>query len=148
MFIRVVTGIAEHLDVRMPEWISAGILILYGINLVLTPTSWTNPEAWTLMLSLLSEDNWGLTCVAAGVAWLMALTVNGTFSGTLYSRYSPLVRGLCALLSAAIWFLVVMSVLTAESSGRGIYPLPLALSIWCIFNAWRDDGRATRYARR
>lgn len=142
MFIRVVTGIAEHFDVRFPEWLGAGILIWWGGNLVLTPVSWTNPGAWSLMLSMLSEDNWGLVCVAAGCFWATALTVNGTFADTAYTRFSPNVRGLCALLSAAIWFLAFMSVLTAESSGRGIYILPLAMSVWCVFNAWRDVGRA------
>lgn len=141
MFIRIATGIADHFDDRFPEWISGFGLILWGLNLVLTGVSWTNPDAWELMLSIMSEDNWGLACVTAGVLWLMALTVNGTFAGTVYSRYSPLVRGLCALLAALIWFMVVMSVITAQSSGRGIYPFPLAVSVWCVFNAWRDDGR-------
>lgn len=141
MFIRVVTGIAEHLDVRIPEWIGGIGLIIYGLNLVLTPTSWTNPDAWSLMLTITSEDNWGLICCVAGSLWLLALTVNGTFANTAYSRYSPNVRGTCALISAAIWFLVVMSVVAAQSSGRGIYPFPLAISVWCVFNAWRDVGR-------
>ena len=142
MFIRIVTGIAEHLDVRFPEWIGGVALIVWGMNLILTNVSWTNPDAWRMMLSILSEDNWGLVCVGAGSLWLLALTVNGTFAGTAYSRYSPNVRGLCALLSASIWFLVCMSVIAAQTSGRGIYPLPLALSVWCVFNAWRDVGRA------
>lgn len=142
MFIRIVTGIAEHFDVRFPEWIGAFALIVWGLNLVLTPESWTNPAAWALMLSIMEEDTWGLVCIIAGGLWLVALTINGTFANTAYSRYSPNVRGVCALLAASIWFLAVMSVLTAQSSGRGIYPLPLALSVWCVFNAWRDVGRA------
>lgn len=142
MFIRIVTGIADHFDARFPEWIGAAALILWGTNLIMTDVSWVNPEAWQLMLRMTSEDNWGLICVMAGVLWIMALIINGTFSGTIYSRYSPAVRGICAAVSATIWFLVVMSVLTAQSSGRGIYPLPLALSVWCVFNAWRDNGRS------
>lgn len=142
MFIRIVTGIAGHFDERFPEWIGAAALMLWGANLIMTPVSWTNPDAWALMLSMMSEDNWGLLCVIAGVAWTMALIINGTFQGTLYSTYSPTVRGVCAVISASIWFLVVLSVLTASSSGRGIYPLPLALSAWCVFNSWRDNGRS------
>lgn len=152
MFIRIVTGIAEHFDVRFPEWLGACGIILWGGNLLFTPTSWTNPDAWALMLSLpyMSEDSWGLVCVVAGCLWILALTVNGTFANTAYSRYSPNVRGLCAVLSTSIWFLVCLSVITAETSGRGIYPLPLALGLWCVFNAWRDVGRARvqRDARR
>ncbi|MBJ3784018.1 hypothetical protein [Devosia sediminis] len=84
MFIRVVTGIAQHLDVRIPEWIGGIGLILWGMNLILTDTSWTNPQAWSLMLSITSEDTWGLICVVAGGLWLLALTVNGTFADTAY----------------------------------------------------------------
>lgn len=32
-----------------------------------------------------------------------------------------------------ISFLVYTSVMTAQTSGSGIYPLPLALSFWCVF---------------
>ena len=141
MFIRVVTGIADHFDVRFPEWLGASALIGWGFNLVLTPDSFNNPAAWQLMLSLLAEDSWGLLCVLAGGLWLAALTINGTFAATAYSRYSPNVRGACALISVFIWFLVFMSVMTAQSSGRGIYWLPLLLSMWCVFNSWRDVGR-------
>jgi hypothetical protein len=141
MFIRVVTGIAEHFDVRFPEWLGAAALIGWGINLMVTPVSWTNPEAWSLMLSIMPEDTWGLVCTLSGWFWLLALTINGTFATTAYSRYSPNVRGTCALISASIWFLVLMSVLSANSSGRGIYWLPLVLSVWCIFHSWRDVGR-------
>lgn len=141
MFIRVVTGIREHFDVRFPEWLGASALIGWGLNLVVTPVSWNTPQAWTLMLSFMPEDSWGLLCVVAGCLWLVALTINGTFATTAYSRYSPNVRGACALASVFIWFLVFMSVLTAQSSGRGIYWVPLVLSMWCVFNSWRDVGR-------
>lgn len=141
MFIRVVTGIAEHFDVRFPEWLGAAALIGWGLNLVVTPEAWTNPSAWSLMLSMMTEDTWGLLCVVAGTMWIAALTINGTFASTAYSRYSPNVRGFCALSSASIWFVVFISVMTAGSSGRGIYWIPLVLSMWCVFNAWRDVGR-------
>lgn len=141
MFIRVVTGIATHFDVRFPEWLGAAALIGWGANLIATPDSWNNPAAWSLMLSIMTEDTWGWVCVAAGWLWILALTINGTFATTAYSRYSPNVRGMCALLSTSIWFLVFMSVLTAASSGRGIYWVPLVSSVWCIFHSWRDVGR-------
>ena len=83
-----------------------------------------------------------LTCIAAGLARLLALAVNGTFANTAYSRYSPHVRGVTAIASAAFWFMVLLSVSAVATAGNRIYPLPLALELWCIFHAWRDTGRA------
>ena len=38
--------------------------------------------------------------VSVGIAWLLALAINGTFAQTVYSRYSPYVRALAALCAA------------------------------------------------
>ena len=118
------------------------LCLVWGLNLVGEATAWTNREAWAGMLRIASEQTWGTVCIFAGSLWLLALTINGTFANTWYSRYSPVVRGCMAITAAMIWFQVYMSVVTAQTSGSGIYPLPLALSIWCVFHAWRDIGRA------
>ena len=141
MFIRVVTGVRAHFEARFVEWTMATTLSFWGWNIAGPSEAWSNRAAWEGMLRITSEDTWGWICIAAGAAWLIALTVNGTFADTWYSRYSPVVRGLMAIIAAMVWFQVYMSVVTAQTSGSGIYPLPLALSIWCVFHAWRDIGR-------
>jgi len=141
MIIRIVTGVRRHFEARFVEWAMATCLTFWGLNLAGEGRAWSNAEAWAGMTRLASEDTWGWICVTAGAAWLLALTVNGTFANTWYSRYSPLVRGLAAIVAAMIWFQVYTSVVAAQTSGSGIYPLPLALSIWCVFHAWRDIGR-------
>jgi hypothetical protein len=39
-----------------------------------------------------------------GLVRLLALIVNGTFADSIYARWSPHVRGVCAFLSCGIWF--------------------------------------------
>jgi hypothetical protein len=142
MFIKIVTGVRSHFEARFVEWVMATTLTFWGFNLAGDSQAWANPTAWEGMLRIASEETWGATCLAVGGLWLLALTINGTFGNTWYSRYSPVVRGCMAGAAAMIWFLVYTSVVTAQTSGSGIYPLPLALSIWCVFHAWRDVGRA------
>lgn len=156
MFLRVVTGVRQHFDDRVVEWAMAFTGMFWGWTLAQPSTAWVNESAWmgmTRMAALFgvapegAEDFWGLLCMIGGGFWLVALTVNGTFADTAYSRYSPLVRGLAAIGAVFVWWQVVMSVSAAQTSGSGIYPLPLALSVWCVRNAWRDIGEERRSRR-
>lgn len=149
MFIRIVTGISSHFESRFSEWVMAATATFWGWTVAQPGTAWTNEAAWAGMLRLRAEDDWGLLCMIAGGLWLTALAVNGTFADTLYARISPWVRGFMAAGSAIVWFQVVLSVSAVQTSGSGIYPLPLVLSLWCVRNAWRDVGeeRRARHAK-
>jgi hypothetical protein len=142
MFFRVVTGIRDHFEARVTEWIMGASLTYYGLGLVGEGDFWTNPKAWAGMTQYMGENGWGWLCVGLGLGRLAALAINGTFADTVYSRYSPLVRGFTAIASAAFWFMVILSVSAVASAGSRIYPLPLVLELWCVFHAWRDTGRA------
>lgn len=148
MFIRVVSGIRAHFPERFVEWVTAATCTWWGWTLAQHGTAWVNDAAWAGMLRFASEDTWGVISMLAGGFWLVSLAINGTFAETIYARYSPKVRGIAALGSAFVWFQVVLSVSAVQTSGSGIYPLPLALSLWCIFNAWRDIGQAHAGDRR
>lgn len=142
MFIRVVTGIKTHFEARFVEWVMGGTAVWYGLKLVGEETAWTNTAAWQNMSSIMPENEWGWVCVSLGIARLLALAINGTFANTAYSRYSPVVRGLTAIVGAWFWLMAFMSVSASSGSGGGIYQLPLILDVWCVFHAWRDVGRA------
>ncbi len=148
MFLRIVKGVRDHFEDRKVEWAVAAACTWWGWTLAQPGVAWVNEAAWAGMLRLAPEDTWGVISMLAGGFWLMALAINGTFANTIYARHSPKVRGVAALGSAFVWFQVVMSVSAVQTSGIGIYPLPLALSLWCIFNAWRDIGRAHAGDRR
>lgn len=141
MFIRIVTGITSHFEARVNEWVMAATSIWYGSKLIGANVAWSNPDAWAGMLNWMSEEAWGWNCIGLGIARLLALAVNGTFSETWYARFSPLVRGVSSILGATFWFLVFLSVNAVATAGSGIYQLPLVLELWCVFHAWRDTGR-------
>jgi len=157
MFIRIVTGIRDHFEERFIEWCMAATATYWGWTVAQPGIAWTNETAWAGMVrvaalfgvpALAAEDTWGMLCMVAGGFWLVALAVNGTFAETIYARHSPKVRGVAAFGSAVVWFQILISVSAAQTSGAGIYPLPLVMSLWCVFNAWRDIGheRRTRHA--
>jgi hypothetical protein len=142
MFIRIVTGIRDHFESRVTEWIMGASITWYGLRLVGPENAWSNPEAWAGMTRIMSEDAWGWVCIGLGLIRLVALVINGTFANTAYSRFSPHVRGVSAVLGAGFWFMVFLSVSVASTSGSGIYQLPLVLDCWCVYHAFRDTGRA------
>lgn len=148
MIIRVVTGIAEHFEARFIEWAMAVAIAIWGWNLAtIDPQQFAESPAWVVLNRVAGIGFWSTAGVAIGVAWCAALTINGTFQNTVYSRLSPYVRGLAALCASLFWFHVFSSVLSAGTSGRGAYWLHLGLSIWCLFHTWRDVGRGARDAR-
>lgn len=148
MFIRVVTGITRHLPERALEWIMAFNIIWWGWKLTAPTTQWTNSAAWEFMLSFgISETGWGWLCVGIGGARVLALVVNGTFADTWYSAVSPWVRGITAGAGATVWFMVFLSVSAVQTSGSGIYQLPMVLDLWCSIHVLFRLGRASRGPR-
>jgi hypothetical protein len=148
VFLRVVTDIRRHFEARIAEWALAVYLLNYGLGLLSPGSGWTQPAAWAGMTQYLTQGQWGTICVAIGLLRLVALAINGTFADTLYARYSPTVRGICAGLSATFWFMVILSLSAVPSVGSRAYLLPFGLEIWCIFHAWRDDGRQRSRGRK
>ena len=142
MFIRIVTGIRDHFESRIVEWVMGAAILNYGLGLVSPGTAWTNPDPWRVLAYYAPENAWGWLCVLLGLLRLIALVVNGTFADTAYSRFSPHVRGVTALGALGFWMMVLLSVSASGSIGSRIYILPLVLEVWCIFHAWRDTGRA------
>ena len=145
MFIRIVTGIARHLPERGLEWVMAVNIIWWGWKITAPDPQWANPVAWEFMLSWgLSEEGWGWLCVIIGAIRLLALVINGTFADTWYSALSPWVRACTAGMGAIVWFMVFLSVSAANTSGAGIYQLPLILDLWCSLHVFFATGRASR----
>ena len=147
MFIRVVTGIRDHLPERGLEWVLAFNISWWGWKLTDPAVQWTNAVAWDFMLSWgLTEEAWGWLCVFIGALRILALIINGTFANTWYSKASPWVRAMTAGAGAIVWFMVVLSVSAANTSGSGIYQLPLALDLWCSLRVFFITGRASKRA--
>jgi len=144
MFLRVVYGVKAHLPERALEWVLAFNMVWWGWKLTDPATQWSNAAAWSFMLSFWSEEAWGWLCVIIGGLRITALIINGTFANTWYSAASPWVRALTAGTGAIVWFMVVLSVTAANTSGAGIYQLPLILDLWCSLHVFFKTGRASK----
>lgn len=143
MIIQIVTGVRKHFADRLPEWAMAICALIWGLGVSAPDISFGNTEAWAGLLRIMPEDAWGLLAVAIGTARIAALTINGTFYETAYSRYSPHVRAASAMVGTFLWLQVWLSVSVTPNPGRGIYLLPLALEIYSVFHAMRDTGRGS-----
>lgn len=141
-FFRIVTGIRSHFEMRFIEWLMGFTLVWWGLRLIGENDAWSNEAAWIGLTQYLPENTWGWISIALGLARLIALAINGTFQNTIYSRFSPMVRGITSIASGAMWLLVFLSVNATQTSGGGIYHLPLVLELWCMRHAWKDTGRA------
>ncbi len=144
MFIRIATGVRTHFPDRWIEWLMAGTMIWWGWKLTDPATQWANVQAWRFMTLFWSEEAWGWLCVFIGALRFLALVINGTFADTWYSKASPWVRALTAGLGAIVWFMVMLSVSASNTSGAGIYHLPLFLDLWCSLHVFFRTGRATQ----
>lgn len=142
MFFRIVLGVSRHFESRITEWAMGGTIMWWGAKLIGPENVWHDSAPWAEMLRWLPENTWGWVCIVLGLLRLIALTVNGTFADTAYSRFSPHVRGITAIAGATVWFMIFVSVSAVPTAGSGIYQLPLVLDLWCVFHAWREVGRA------
>ena len=144
--LRVVRGVTEHFEARLPEWAMTAAMLIWGYNLTQPDVSFAfAPTAWrgVMVLPFISSAaTLGQFCLWIAGARLLALVINGSFNGTRYAAYSPTVRGVTAMAGSFIWFVVALSVMAVPSPGRFTYVLPLLLDIWCVFHAGRDTGRA------
>lgn len=128
-FLRVYRGVKHSFPMRWLEWVMAGFIIVWGYTF-LSVTVDPNPavaarSAWHGMTFWLPIWAWGTAMIAAGTLRLVALAINGTFRDTIYSQYSPLVRGITAGFCGLVWLAVALSSLSAGTQSGITYP--------CIF---------------
>lgn len=125
------------------EWALAVIVVNWGIRFLTTDNVLDLFPSFANMGNIMDEYSWGLFCIFAGFARLLALVVNGTFSGTLYSKYSPHVRAVAACLCAFLWSQIVISMLGVHplSPGMPVYGVFIALEIYCVSAALNEAGK-------
>ena len=147
---RVVSGVHAHFPARRSEWALGGMMFATGW-ILLMPEVTFNPRTplFVVLGSVMSENTWGWTCLVFGFGRLGSLIINGTFSDTSYSRYSPHVRGGFAFLSCFFWATITIGLFAAWRPlfGLGCYPFLLLLEITNVWQAMRDARQADMSAR-
>lgn len=144
MIIRIVTGIHRHLSERVAEWALAIMLLRFGWILIQPGDTFALSPTFAVMEAMAAEEVWGWGCFLIGIVRVAALVINGTFWDTIYSRYSPHVRGITALISIFAWANIVygMGMSGVQTTGNAVYPVLLFLDVWCVFHAFGDAKSA------
>lgn len=101
IIVRVFTDIKKHFPVRRSEWIGSGVMILWGLFMILDERS-TVP-GW-VGLGRMLQGNFGASLLMVlGSLRLLALIINGTFQKTWYGKISPHVRVFASIVSCMVW---------------------------------------------
>jgi hypothetical protein len=116
---RIISGIVDHLRTRAAEWVMAAFSDLaVGIQLLQSRASvLDSTHAYTPLKIVATEDAWGFAAVGIGVAWGIALFLNGTFAS--FRRASPWTRAGCALLTASYHTMFAVGMRIGNPDGDG-----------------------------
>lgn len=146
---RLAVGIAESFPVRASEWLLSLAMIRWGFILLDDGDIFVNSPAFAPLAAIAAENVWGWLAVTAGIARLIALVVNGTFQGTLYSYYSPHVRCAMSFVTCFVWAQISMGLHASgvPTTGMAVYPILFLLDAWNAVRAAGDAG-AMRAAKK
>jgi len=138
------TTIWKHFQARFAEWLNAGILFFWGMYVLMHPGMMTAPGVaalWTGLLSIASEQTWGMLALIVGLTRGMALYINGAH------RRTPMIRLIASFFSAFIITQIVVGMLNGGAPNTGLIVYP-ALIIADIYSAFRASADMTFVARR
>lgn len=153
VYARITRGVRDHLYVRRSEWGCAAVITWWGVSLLTPGETFAVSPTYAGLARLADEWVWGWFCLTLGLFRLAALTVNGTFRESWYSKYSPHVRAVTAYLTGMVYFLIVYGVAVTGlsfplSTGLGAY---LALAFLDVGNALgtaKESGYQSQESKR
>jgi hypothetical protein len=143
---RLYLGIAHHFPARRSEWVTAGVMVVWGFILIGPDPTFVQSKAWAQMAAFMSETTWGKVAIWIGGFRLLALVINGTFAGTWYGRWSPHVRALASFLTCFLWFQISFGLWASDvlTTGLAVYPGLLVLDAMNVVAALKDAGGMDR----
>lgn len=138
--IRLALGVTNHFRTRCMEWFTAILMFQFGWILYSSTPVFQNQPSFRYMENWMSEETWGLTCMALGLIHLIALSVNGTFTGF---KYSPHIRAVSSFIACYMWFQIMLAIFLSGLGGTGLgtYRLVLLFEFGNFIFACMDVGR-------
>lgn len=121
-------------DHRLQEWYYALAATSYGMGLLHPQTSMAS-SAYSRLLSWGSENVWGGAFLAAGVVYLVALTINGARWWTPFLRAAMAATITLAFAALAVGFAAHNAYSTAVLTYGFILPLG---GLFCAYPAVKD----------
>ena len=116
--LRIARGVRSHFITRLPEWLLAGQMGMFGWQLLRTGDTFASSSTYSVMARLFSESLWGGAALGISLFWLLSLIFNGSFEW--FARWSRWVRSLSALAASAFWSAAAISMFEANPISTGV----------------------------
>lgn len=129
--------IFSHFNERLPEWIIALAIGLWGIPLLLNPELFASSFYFIGLSNLFDQATWGFIALFICILRLTFLTINGAW------RKSAHLRALGAIMSVVFWVVVYMSYAVTEFLIPGL-ALIFAAIIFDFHSIWVAAGDAKK----
>lgn len=130
----------KHFEVRATEWYSALVLAGWGAYTILHPSLYQGPgnPYFGAMLSVASQEKWGLIAFSIGFIRVTALFINGKWGVT------PTVRIVTSFISGFVWFCVSVGLFKSGLPNYGLitYPALLLADAHSCYRAAIDAAEA------
>lgn len=113
--VRIISGVMDHLMVRLVEWSTSAILFLFGFSLLQPSITFSNPS-YSVLASLAPENAWGWFFFTVGGLRSAALVIDATAS---QFPSSLRVRAIGAGTSCFAWLSLAIGLYLGNPSSPG-----------------------------
>lgn len=133
-----VTELRKHFPARIPEWVNAVTLAVWGAYIIAHPEIFLLPPYSGLetlkWLDIPAPAFWGLLAFTVGWVRFGALLINGTYSRT------PMVRLIASAVSAFVWSQILIGMWINEMPNASIvmYGGAVVMDLISAYRASRD----------
>lgn len=130
----------QTLPFRLPEWIMAATMLLWGWLVLTNPTMFAANPSFEGMRAIMPQEGWGAAATLLGVAGLIGLGINGFWVAT------PFIRAVSSFGRAFLWLQIEFGLLASGSAttGAAVYIGLVGLEVWNIYRAMGDARVATQ----
>lgn len=132
--MQVVLRIQEHFQVRIAEWLMAGVMFSWGAHLLIFPHTFMDNRMFTDIRQYISEPIMGYGTLMYGIARAVLLVINGAW------RPSPHLRALLAAGSSFFWLQIFFGVAHTmrDSIIQSLIPWFILVEFWSVMHAMND----------
>lgn len=136
----LIYDLKKHFPPRAVEWLISGLLLSWGISVLMQPGMFESNPAFHYMTMIGGQIHWGLCALIVGSARGVALFVNGAW------RRTPIIRIFAAFISAFIWTQILIGLLHSPipTTALAFFPWFIAADFYSVFRAGADVVVASR----
>jgi len=131
----IIVRFKETFRERLPEWIQATSMLLWGLLAIGAPGVFIAQEFYWPMLEIMTQMEWGVMVAIIGVVRLIFLVINGAW------RPSAHIRAVGSGMGVMLWAALLLSAINLSwlSPVVAMYTMPLGME---LFSLWFSAGDA------